>query len=111
MQAGLPAENLPPIALDRFCEIVGISPVTAWRFQRRGWLRTFLISNRRYVLAADIHEFNRRIASGEFASAPSTPHDKSRHGKGRSSNEFRRKDRHQQPESKPKLEVKHNDNR
>jgi hypothetical protein len=91
MNAGMPAVNLPPIALDRFCQMMGISPVTAWRFQRRGWLRTFLISNRRYVLAGDIQEFNRRIASGEFAGIPSTPRlHTSRQGNAIASSRFRR---------------------
>ena len=67
MPAGVPAENLPPIALDRLCEITGLSPVSVWRYQERGWLKTHLIASRRYVLAADVAEFNRRIASGEFA--------------------------------------------
>jgi hypothetical protein len=52
---------------------MGISPVTAWRFEKRGWLRTHRIANRRYVLAADVAEFNRRIAAGEFAGKPSNP--------------------------------------
>jgi hypothetical protein len=69
--SGLPAETVPPIALDRFAEISGLSAASLWRFQRRGWLRTHLISNRRYVLAADVIEFNRRLAAGEFAGAPS----------------------------------------
>jgi hypothetical protein len=69
--SGLPAEAIPPMALDRFAEISGLSAVSLWRFQRRGWLRTHLISNRRYVLAADLIEFNRRLAAGEFAGAPS----------------------------------------
>jgi hypothetical protein len=71
--SGVPAENLPPIALDRFCEITGLSPVSAWRFQKRGWLKTHLIANRRYILAADLAEFNRRIASGELAGKPANP--------------------------------------
>jgi hypothetical protein len=72
-KAGVPAENIPPIALDRFREAMGISPVTAWRFEKRGWLKTHLIANRRYVLANDVAEFNRRIASGDFAAKPSNP--------------------------------------
>ena len=38
-----------------------------WRYEKRGWLRTHLITNRRYVLSADVAEFNRRLASDEFA--------------------------------------------
>jgi hypothetical protein len=67
---GLPAEVIPPMSLDRFCEITGLSPVSAWRFQKRGWLKTHLIANRRYILAVDLAEFNRRIGFDELAGKP-----------------------------------------
>ena len=57
--------------LHRFCEITGLSKVSAWRYQKRGWLQTHLIANRRYILAADVAEFNRRLASDEFAGGAS----------------------------------------
>jgi len=57
------------MSLHRFCEITGLSKASAWRYEKRGWLRTHLISNKRYLLAADVAEFNRRIASDEFAGA------------------------------------------
>jgi hypothetical protein len=60
-------EYIPPMSLHRFCEISGLSKVSAWRYEKRGWLRTHLIANRRYILAADVAEFNRRLASDEFA--------------------------------------------
>jgi len=56
--------------LHRFCEITGLSKASAWRYEKRGWLRTHLIANRRYVLAADVADFNRRLASDEFAGKP-----------------------------------------
>lgn len=68
LKGGLPAENIPPISLDLFGEYTGLSPVSLWRFQKRGWLKTYLISNRRYVLAEDVAEFNRRLKAGDFAS-------------------------------------------
>jgi hypothetical protein len=40
---------------------------SAWRYEKRGWLQTHLIANRRYILAADVAEFNRRLALNEFA--------------------------------------------
>jgi hypothetical protein len=55
------------MSLHRFCEITGLSKASAWRYEKRGWLRTHLIANRRYVLAADVADFNRRLASDEFA--------------------------------------------
>jgi hypothetical protein len=54
------------MSLHRFCEITRLSKVSAWRFEKRGWLRTHLIANRRYVLAEDVAEFNRRLTAGEF---------------------------------------------
>jgi hypothetical protein len=67
IQRDLPAEYIPPISLDRFREITGLSKTSAWRYEKRGWLRTHLIANRRYILAADVAEFNRRLAIDEFA--------------------------------------------
>jgi hypothetical protein len=55
------------MSLHRFCEITGLSKVSAWRYEKRGWLRTHLIAKRRYILAADVAEFNRRPAANEFA--------------------------------------------
>jgi hypothetical protein len=66
-------EYVPPTSLRRFCEITGLSKVLAWRYEKRGWLRTHLIANRRYILAADVAEFNRRLASDEFAGSVSNP--------------------------------------
>jgi hypothetical protein len=66
-QETVPAEYVPPMSLHRFCEITGLSKASAWRYEKRGWLRTHLIANRRYVLAADVAEFNRRLALDEFA--------------------------------------------
>src|SRR4029453_10873020 len=65
-QRTVPPEYIPPMSLHRFCEITGLSKVSAWRFEKRGWLRTHLIANRRYILAEDVAEFNRRVAAGEF---------------------------------------------
>src|SRR6266487_2356222 len=59
------------MSLHRFCEITGLSKVSAWRYEKRGWLRTHLIANRRYILAVDVAEFNRRLASDEFAGSVS----------------------------------------
>jgi hypothetical protein len=65
-QRTVPPEYIPPMSLHRFWEITGLSKVSAWRFEKRGWLRTHLIANRRYILAEEVAEFNRRLAAGEF---------------------------------------------
>jgi hypothetical protein len=59
------------MSLHRFCQITGLSKASAWRYEKRGWLRTHLIANRRYILAADVADFNSRLASDEFAGSVS----------------------------------------
>jgi hypothetical protein len=58
MQKTVPAEHIQPMSLHRFREITGLSKASAWRYEKCGWLRTHLIANRRYILAADVAEFN-----------------------------------------------------
>jgi len=60
--------------MDRFTEQSGLSPVTLWRFRKKGWIKTCVIAGRHYLTAAQIAEFNTRLACGEFAgSGPQTP--------------------------------------
>jgi hypothetical protein len=61
------------MSLQRFCEITDLSKVSAWRYEKRGWLRTHLLANRRYILAADVAEFNSRLASDKFAGISPNP--------------------------------------
>ena len=56
-----------PIALDRFLETLGIADTTAWRWRKRGWLKTDNIAGRVYILPKNLKEFNRRMEAGEFA--------------------------------------------
>ena len=51
----------------------GLSPVTCWRFRKRGWLATVVIANRHYVTREALAEFNKRAAAGEFAGTLSNP--------------------------------------
>jgi hypothetical protein len=62
--AGLRAAKA--VARDR-----GISDVTLWRWDRRGWIKTANISGKKYVDLQSLAEFDRRAAAGEFAKAPS----------------------------------------
>lgn len=74
IQPTIPLESLPPISMDRFTEQSGLSPVTLWRFRKKGWIKTCVIAGRHYLTAAQIAEFNTRLACGEFAgSGPRTP--------------------------------------
>lgn len=72
----LPASEQPTspptlIALNRWCRMAGIAPVTAWRYRRRGWLKTLNICGRIYVTSTALAEFLRRAEAGEFAVASS----------------------------------------
>lgn len=66
-------DSAPPISVSRFLEISGLSPVSAWRFEKRGWLRCVRIAGRKYITAREMREFNRRLEAGEFAGKTSTP--------------------------------------
>jgi hypothetical protein len=55
------------IALNRWLEQVGVTPITAWRWRKRGWLKTVNIAGRQYLTQAAIDEFQRRAVAGEFS--------------------------------------------
>jgi hypothetical protein len=63
----------PPLQFNQFCNRVGVVRQTAWRWCKRGWLRTINIAGRQYVPADAIAEFNRRAAAGDFAKEHKTP--------------------------------------
>lgn len=52
------------IALDKWVEIVGISSATAWRWRKRGFIKTTNICGRQYLLPDDHAEFLRHAAAG-----------------------------------------------
>lgn len=56
-----------PVPMARFMEITGLSPVSIWRFEKRGWLKTIRIAGRKYLTPEALREFNARAAAGEFA--------------------------------------------
>jgi hypothetical protein len=53
-----------------FCRDRGISDVTLWRWEGRGWIRTANISGKKYVVLESVAEFDRRALAGEFSKAP-----------------------------------------
>ncbi len=70
---GIPLNAQPPLALDKYLHESGISPVTAWRYRRKGWLKTINICGRHYVTRAAIADFNRRAQAGEFSKTLRNP--------------------------------------
>jgi hypothetical protein len=61
------------ISLSKWLAQVGVTPITAWRWRRRGWLQTINIAGRRYLTQEAIEEFHRRAAAGEFAQEHKVP--------------------------------------
>jgi hypothetical protein len=61
------------ISLSKWLEQVGVTPCTAWRWRRKGWLKTVNICGRQYLTRAAIDEFHRRAAAGEFAQVHKVP--------------------------------------
>ncbi len=54
-------------SLKSFCDAGNITSITAYRWRKKGWLKTMNIAGRQYISAEAIAEFNRRAAGGEFA--------------------------------------------
>jgi hypothetical protein len=70
---------VPPIqSLARFCQQADFSPVTAWRFRKRGWLQTVNINGRQFVTSEAIENFLRRASAGEFSRPHIVPRAESR---------------------------------
>ena len=58
---------------DDWRRAMGISNTTAWRYRRRGLIKTVNICGRLYVARSAIREFESRALSGEFERAIKTP--------------------------------------
>jgi hypothetical protein len=61
------------ISLSKWMQDVGITACTAWRWRKRGWLKTVNIAGRQYLTQEAIDEFHRRAVSGEFAQIHKVP--------------------------------------
>jgi hypothetical protein len=77
----VPLNALPPVSMDLFLQQSGFSPATAWRYRKRGWLRTVVIAGRHYISRAAIAEFNERAARGEFSGTVQNPAAKRTNGR------------------------------
>jgi predicted site-specific integrase-resolvase len=67
------------ISLNRWLAGVGVTACTAWRWRKKGWLKTVNICGRQYLTQEAIDEFTRRAAAGEFAQVHTVP---ARHREG-----------------------------
>jgi len=54
------------ISLSKWLAKIGVTPCTAWRWRKKGWLKTINIAGRQYVTQEAIDEFHRRATAGEF---------------------------------------------
>jgi predicted site-specific integrase-resolvase len=61
------------ISLSRWLEQVGVTTCTAWRWRKKGWLKTVNIAGRQYLTQEAIYEFHRRACAGEFAQVNNVP--------------------------------------
>ncbi len=61
------------ISLQKWMEQVGVTQITAWRWRKRGWLKTVNIAGRQYLTQEAIDEFHRRAVAGEFAQEHKVP--------------------------------------
>jgi predicted site-specific integrase-resolvase len=68
-----PVGSAAVISLNRWLEQVGVTPITAWRWRRRGWLATVNIAGRQYLTQEAIDDFHRRAVAGEFAQVHKVP--------------------------------------
>jgi predicted site-specific integrase-resolvase len=67
-----------PISLDKFIEKIGLTPVTAWRWRKKGILKCVNICGRNYILPKDYDEFIQRSGNGDFATKVESPRSKKR---------------------------------
>jgi predicted site-specific integrase-resolvase len=61
------------MSLSKWLEQVGVTSCTAWRWRKKGWLKTVNIAGRQYLTQGAINEFHRRAEAGEFAQVAVVP--------------------------------------
>jgi hypothetical protein len=61
------------ISLAKWLEQVGITPITAWRWRKKGWLKTVNIAGRQYLTEEAINDFRQRAIAGEFSQLHKAP--------------------------------------
>jgi hypothetical protein len=66
-------QNGGVVSLNKWAMDMGITPITAWRLRKKGWLDTVNICGRVYVTAAANARFTERAMAGEFAKEHKVP--------------------------------------
>jgi predicted site-specific integrase-resolvase len=67
------APGLAIVSLQQWLADVGVTACTAWRWRKKGWLKTVNICGRQYLTQEAIDEFTRRATAGEFAQHHKVP--------------------------------------
>jgi hypothetical protein len=65
------------VSLSKWLEQIGVTQCTAWRWRKKGWLKTINIAGRQYLTQEAIAEFQRRAVAGDFSQIHKTPARKS----------------------------------
>jgi hypothetical protein len=77
MQTEVNASSGPSMAtvvsLSSWTIRLGVTPVTVWRWRRKGWLKVTNICGRLYLSHSAIADFNERAERGEFAQVHKAP--------------------------------------
>jgi hypothetical protein len=61
------------VSLQQWLADTGVTACTAWRWRKKGWLKTINIAGRQYLTQEAIDEFTRRAAAGEFSQVHKVP--------------------------------------
>jgi hypothetical protein len=61
------------ISLQQWLSDVGVTACTAWRWRKKGWLKTVNICGRQYLTQEAIAEFMARAQRGEFSQVHKAP--------------------------------------
>jgi predicted site-specific integrase-resolvase len=61
------------VSLRQWLADTGVTACTAWRWRKKGWLKTINICGRQYLTREAIDEFTRRAAAGDFAQVHKVP--------------------------------------
>jgi hypothetical protein len=68
-----PTPGAAVVSLSRWLEQVGVTPCTAWRWRKKGWLKTINIAGRQHLTQETMDEFYRRTTAGEFSQVNKVP--------------------------------------
>ena len=63
-------------SLSKWLKQVGVTSCTAWRWRKKGWLKTINIAGRQYLTQEAIEEFEQRAKAGDFFQKHTVPNRK-----------------------------------